>query len=85
MVAVTSTVLVQLAAGASIALVFVGLMVSRLTRQKSFRPQQFRMALILSLPPTLIILGVQEVLTGWIALAGVGATAAAALIVREQE
>lgn len=85
MVAVTSTVLVQLAAGAAIVLVFAGLMVSRLSRRKSFRQKQFKMALILSLPPTLIILGVQEVLTGWIALAAVGGTAAVTLLVRERE
>lgn len=85
MVSLTSTLLIQLVAGATVPLVFIGLFASRLSRHKSFRTAQLKMAFILSFAPLLVVLAVEGLLTGWMALAGVVLIAILALIARERE
>lgn len=85
MVSVTSTLLIQLLAAGTIPLVFVGLLAARTSRGKSLRTKQFKMIVILSLPPALVALAMQGILTGWMTVGAVALVAIIAHLVRERE
>lgn len=85
MVSLTSTLLIQLIAAGTIPLVFIALAASRMSRQKSLRTKQFKMIVILSLTPALVVIALEGALSGWMTLGGIGLIAVIALIVRERE
>lgn len=71
MASMTATQWVQIIAALTIPVIFGGILISRMTRRKSFRWKQAQIATIMSLVPLIVILAVQGLLTTMMAAGGI--------------
>lgn len=79
--ALSVAVIVQLVAVASIPVIFLGMLFSRLSLRQSFKWRQAKMTALLSLAPVLVVFGVRGLLSRWMALLGALVVVVAALLV----
>lgn len=79
--AYSAAFLAQVAAAASIPLVFLGFLFSRVSRRKQFKFRQLKMTVLLSLVPALVLFGIRGVTTTWQTIGGGLVVVGAAMMV----
>lgn len=78
--ALTTVLIIQLAAVVTIPIIFLGILFNRMSLRQSFTWKQAKMATLLSLAPVLVVFAVRDLLQDWMALVGVLIVAVAALL-----
>lgn len=79
--ALSMALIIQVAAVASIPVIFIGMLFSRMSLRKSFKWRQAKMTALLSLAPVLVVFAVRGLLSKWMALIGALVVVVAALFV----